>query len=123
MPQRMDDMTKNLLRMIALTFPTVSPEERSALCELIDKGPIQRPVILNEPHLLTADQSAAWLGISTDSFARARKEYPSDLAANEIYPGHKRWCKLQLLAFAHRHLPKTASHASPEPEGVISQWR
>ena len=102
----MDNQTQNLLRAIALASPSMSPAERQALIELADKGYTNPFVVLSEPHLLTADQSAAWLGISPDSFARARKEFPADLAPNEIYPGHKRWCKIQLLEFSNRHVRK-----------------
>ena len=70
-----------------------------------------------------ADQSAARLGISTDSFARARKEHPVDFVASEIYPGHKRWSKSQLLDFANRHIGKNSRLARPEPEKATDLCR
>ena len=102
----MDDLIKNILRTIALASPSVSPSERQVLIDLADKGYTNPTVVLTEPHLLTAEQSAAWLGISVDSFSLARKECPIDLAPNEIYPGHRRWSKVQLLAFTNRHVGK-----------------
>ena len=55
----MDDLIKNILPAIALAAPSVSPAERKALIELADMGYTNSAVELKEPHLLTADQSAA----------------------------------------------------------------
>lgn len=119
----MDDMTKEMLRTIVTNFPTVSPAERHALLEFLEKGYFQPSVDLSEPHLLTANQSAAWLGISADSFARARDAHPVDLVANEIYPGHRRWSKSQLLDFANRHIRKNTQRACSEDEKAAELCR
>lgn len=92
------DSIKQLLRHLALSEKSLSEAESRALMSLVETGSISL-ITINEPLLLTADDAARFLGISTDSFARARKENPQELAPVEIYPGYRRWAKAQLITF------------------------
>lgn len=94
----LNDTVRQLLRYLALSEKSLSETESRGLMSLIETGSISL-ISINEPLLLTADDAARFLGISTDSFARARKENPQELAPVEIYPGYRRWSKAQLITF------------------------
>lgn len=113
--QKMDDRFRKLLRFLARDDPSLSQGERDALLSFCEIGSLER-IRIEPPLLLTADDSAKFLGISPDSFAKARKDHPDRLAPVEIHRGHIKWSKAQLVTFTMPPCPTLSTCTKPGPQ-------
>lgn len=101
----MNDTVKSILVNLALD-PSMKVEEAAALLSFAREGVWAVGPSIEPPLLLKAAEAARYIGISTDTFLRARSSYPELLAPLETYNGGKMWSKAQLIKFSNSHLRK-----------------
>ena len=100
----MTESVRQFLRHLVVAETSLTEGERQGLAAICDLGSLVA-LRIQEPLLLTAAASAAFLGLSEDAFLRARREHVTALEPLEVSRNHLRWSKFQLTAFAAKLSP------------------
>jgi hypothetical protein len=100
----MQETTKAVLRALALSDSTLSLKEREALAQFVENGSIHT-VKIEGPLMLNAKDSAEFLGTSTDSFLKVRRQAEvkgiEELCGEELVPGSLFFSRVALVRLSN----------------------